>query len=274
MLITSPNENTAKAEVIDDGSAQTIEAPYEVTGPEAPDARPDSTKYAGEFSSVEELEARYAELKAQLEQGTKPEGETEAKPEGEAEEKPDEDKDDLESDAAEILKVAGLDVKPFSEEFARDGKLSEDSYRKLEEAGFPRSVVDQYIAGAKVHAVLDQQKELEIKGLVGGPDQYTEMVRWASKALTPDEIEAYDTIMHSGDEKAIRFAVMGLQARYAAAEVSEPSFVQGRATAAPKRGDVFRSAAEVTAAMRDPRYGKDPAYTRDVEQKLYRSDVF
>lgn len=273
MLITSANENTAQAEVIDDGSAQTIEAPYEVTGPEAPASRTDTTKYAGEFSSVEELEARYAELKAQLEQGIKPEGEPEEKPEGEAEEKPEE-KDDLEEEAAEILKVAGLDVKPFSDEFARDGQLSEDSYRKLEEAGFPRSVVDQYIAGAKAHAVLDQQKESEIKGLVGGPDQYTEMVRWASKALTPDEIEAYDAIMHSGDEKAIRFAVMGLQARYAAAEVSEPSFVQGRATAAPKRGDVYRSAAEVTAAMRDPRYGKDPAYTRDVEQKLYRSDVF
>jgi len=38
--------------------------------------------------------------------------------------------------------------------------------------------------------------------------------------------------------------------------------------------DEFRSTAQVVAAMKDPRYGKDSAYTKDVEQKLGRSSVF
>ena len=38
-------------------------------------------------------------------------------------------------------------------------------------------------------------------------------------------------------------------------------------------GDVFRSQAEVVAAMSDPRYDADPAYRQDLIQKLDRSDV-
>ena len=37
--------------------------------------------------------------------------------------------------------------------------------------------------------------------------------------------------------------------------------------------DVFRSPAEVVAAMQDPRYDRDPAYRQDVFDKLGRSDV-
>ena len=39
-----------------------------------------------------------------------------------------------------------------------------------------------------------------------------------------------------------------------------------------KSGDVFRSQAELVAAMNDSRYDRDPAYRQDVIEKLYRSD--
>ena len=37
--------------------------------------------------------------------------------------------------------------------------------------------------------------------------------------------------------------------------------------------EVFRSQAEVVAAMGDPRYEKDPAYRQDLIEKLDRSNV-
>jgi hypothetical protein len=43
--------------------------------------------------------------------------------------------------------------------------------------------------------------------------------------------------------------------------------------AAAQTGDVFRSQAEVVAAMGDPRYDRDPAYRQDVFDKLDRSNV-
>ena len=38
--------------------------------------------------------------------------------------------------------------------------------------------------------------------------------------------------------------------------------------------EVFGSNAEITAAMKDPRYESDPAYRQDVLDRLERSDVF
>ena len=43
--------------------------------------------------------------------------------------------------------------------------------------------------------------------------------------------------------------------------------------AADSRGDVFRSQAELVAAMADPRYDSDPAYRADVVEKLNSSDL-
>ena len=37
--------------------------------------------------------------------------------------------------------------------------------------------------------------------------------------------------------------------------------------------DVFRSQAELVAAMSDARYDKDPAYRQDIIEKLDRSDL-
>ena len=37
--------------------------------------------------------------------------------------------------------------------------------------------------------------------------------------------------------------------------------------------DTFGSVAQVTDAMNDPRYSKDPAYRKEVEDKLARSSV-
>ena len=47
--------------------------------------------------------------------------------------------------------------------------------------------------------------------------------------------------------------------------------LQGKA--ADSRGDVYRSQAELVAAMGDPRYDSDPAYRADVIQKLDQSDL-
>jgi hypothetical protein len=67
-----------------------------------------------------------------------------------------------------------------------------------------------------------------------------------------------------------KLAVEGLKAKYEAANGVRPALVKGGGNSVG--GDAFRSAAEQVAAMRDPRYGKDPAYTRDVEAKSMRSN--
>ena len=232
----------------------TIEAPYEETGPNDPNATPPTD--GGDSHTPDQVD------------GNEPQDEGSNDTPS-----PDQDGDQSSSDAvASTLKAAGLNMDDFTREFTESGTLSEESFQKLEKAGFPRPLVEQYLAGAKVNVTIAKEQEAEIKGTVGGPEAYKALTQWAADNLNADEIEAYNSIMASGDIKAIKFAVSGLKARYDAQ--AEPNLIRGNARPAAAKTDVFRSAAEVVAAMKDSRYGKDPAYTRDVEMKLARSDVF
>jgi len=58
---------------------------------------------------------------------------------------------------------------------------------------------------------------------------------------------------------------------YKDSEGFEPDLIGGKLSA--NSSDVFRSSQEVMAAMSDPRYLQDPAYTQDVQEKLIRSEV-
>ncbi len=235
----------------------TIEAPYEETGPNDLNAAPSAAADdGGDNHTPNQVD------------GNEPQDEgTNDTP------SPDQEGDQSSSDAvASTLKAAGLNMDDFTREFTESGTLSEESFQKLEKAGFPRPLVEQYLAGAKVNVTIAKEQEAEIKGTVGGPEAYKALTQWAADNLNADEIEAYNNIMASGDIKAIKFAVAGLKARYDAQ--AEPNLIGGNARSTTTKTDVFRSAAEVVAAMKDSRYGKDPAYTRDVEMKLARSDVF
>ena len=70
---------------------------------------------------------------------------------------------------------------------------------------------------------------------------------------------------------AIGIAFQGLQSQYNEANGYEGRMLQGKP--ASSAGDVFRSQAELVAAMGDPRYDTDPAYRADVVAKLDQSDL-
>jgi len=139
----------------------------------------------------------------------------------------------------------------------------------LEEAGFPRSLVEIYIQGQEA---LAQSATNEMYSLAGGEDGYKTMMTWAAENLNSSEIEAYNATVDSGDAGIIRLAVQGMVARYRSEVGTEPNLVEG--TTGAISGGRFESAAEVTAAMRDPRYQNDPAYRQRVAQMMARSSVF
>ena len=97
------------------------------------------------------------------------------------------------------------------------------------------------------------------------------MVTWAKANLTAAEINAYNAAVSSGNLDQAKLAVLGLSAKFSKANGSEPRLVQGRTTSAS--GDVFESTAQLTEAMRDPRYRNDTAFRAKVQSKLARSNI-
>lgn len=171
-------------------------------------------------------------------------------------------------DAAKALEAKNLNLEDFNKEFQANGTLSDESYKKLEEAGFPRSYVDAYIAGQQA---LAERFANEVKQVVGGDENFTAMVEWAANNVSQEEIDAYNRAVDSGDVNAAKLAVAGMYQKYQAARPDEPTLVQG--SGGRVSADVYESRQQLTADMADPRYQSDPAFRRKVIEKLGRSDI-
>lgn len=161
-----------------------------------------------------------------------------------------------------------LNLEGYASEYAETGQLSQESIQKLVQSGIPESVINNYIEG--IQALGDAQTN-QIYGMVGGETQYNSMLEWASESLDEAEIDAFNSIMDGGNTAAMQMAVRGLHARYAQINGQPSKLIQGETTG--PSGGAFRSVAEVTAAMKDPRYQKDAAYRRDVENRLRTSNI-
>ena len=210
------------------------------------------------FKSAEDMAKAYSALESKLGQGNQEQEQEEVEATGE----------ETASDVAELLDDKGLDFDVFQQEYNETGGLSDDAYAALDEAGFPRSVVDTWIQGQNA---LASQVTGEMYDIVGGQEDYNNMVSWAADTLPDSEIDAFNATMETQDPNMIRLAIQGLNARYRSE--AEPTLLQG-GSGAVSSGGRFESNAELTAAMSDPRYSKDPAYRQQVADKLAKSSLF
>jgi hypothetical protein len=139
-----------------------------------------------------------------------------------------------------------------------------------QEAETPEEVEESTDEEEEAGGLTEAQAEQLFK-MVGGEKAYKSMINWAGQNLSKEEISMYDSVMGKGDPNAIFFAVQALNAKYGDATGKEGQMLTGRG--AVDQDNSFRSQAELVQAMSDPRYDRDPAYRRDVLNKLANSDV-
>ena len=216
---------------------------------------------AGKFKDAEALEKAYIELQSKF--GSRQE-----------ESSTEETTDDVESEDTEEETISVLDA---LWEDAQNGELSKETKEQLAKMN-PAEVAAEYLKYRKqveenqapTEDISDSQVA-ELRGIAGGDEGYQEMIAWASDNLSPQDIQRYDNVIASGNYDAISFAVEALKSKYTEAMGVEGQLFKGKPAGSSK--DVFRSQAEVVAAMSDPRYDRDPAYRQDVFAKLERSDL-
>ena len=225
---------------------------------------------AGKYKNAEDLEKAYIELQKKLgdNDGVSQEGQEtqEVKDESETEE-PQAEK----SEAYSLIESA-------SDEYYKNGEtLSAETLEKFKGMS-SQDLVDGYIQMVKdnpqtaqtVADVTDSQIN-KIQNSVGGEAQYNKLVTWAGANLSEDKVKAFDDLVGTGNAAAIQLGVDALKSAYDTANGYEGRMLTGKA--AETRGDVFKSQAQLVAAMSDPRYDNDPAYRSDVVEKLNRSDL-
>jgi hypothetical protein len=216
---------------------------------------------AGKFRDAEELEKAYIELQKKL-------GNTEEETEEEVQAEETETEEVETSPAAQLISNA-------SEMYAEKGELTPEVMEEFKGMS-SQDLVNAYMEmqGNLPSAPSPDLTEAEtnsIKNEAGGDEGYTNLMQWSSDNLDAADIEAFDSLVDSGNSRLIRLAVAGLKAEMEKAVGFDGELATGRA---PRiTADVFRSQAEVVQAMSDPRYDNDPAYRQDVFDKLDRSNI-
>ena len=214
---------------------------------------------AGKYKNAEELEKGYLELQQKL-------SNKEQAPQEEAQEEEEESEAPEEVSVLDRMWEEAISGDEFSEELTKEiqGMAPTDianmylDYRQKQE--------QQPTAGSRDFS---QEEITQLKGIVGGDKNYSNMLDWAQKSLNEQEVKMFDAVMERGDPLAAFFAVRSLAYAYNDAVGYDGNMVQGKA---PRQSnDQFRSQQEVVRAMADPRYDDDPAYRREIMDKLERS---
>ena len=215
---------------------------------------------AGKFKDAEALEQAYIELQKKLGEPNEPE-------EDEGLQREEETAEEEVNPNFDILNKASQEF------YANDGEVSAET---LEELGKLDSndLISAYIelqGQQREGNDLTNEQADQIRGMAGGEEAYGQLTQWAAETLDESFITAYDNIVETGDMRMIQLALAGIQAEYERQNGFEGQMLTGKAS--QPQADVFRSQAEVVAAMQDPRYDNDPAYRNDVFQKLGRSNI-
>ena len=215
---------------------------------------------AGKYKNAQELEQGYIELQKKLGEGEAEE------PVAEAEEEEYEGEEG-EEDISILDELWEYELN--NEEFHEDAVAELQQMDPVDLANLHieyRRQVEEEGVGAKDFT---EAEMTELKGVVGGDENYQNMFQWAGANLNQQEIDMFDAVMQRGDALGAFFAIRSLAYRYNDAAGYEGKMLTGNA---PKTsGSQYRSQQEVIQAMSDPRYESDPAYRKDIMDKLNRS---
>ena len=256
-LSMEPVTNTENAESVTDLSTEEKESLLIGEDME----RQQDDLLAGKYKDPKDLETAYKELEKKL--GEKSDGDSE---EVESENETEvEASNDVEENLLDQLWEEGTNDKLSKETFEKLSKMNPVDVAKL--AMQQRSQAQQ----APQSREFTEKDVQQIQGLVGGQENYNNMMGWAAENVPDQEVNLFDAVMDRGDPLAAYFAVQSMALRYQDGVGREGQMIKGKAPKA--QGDVFNSQAELIEAQSDPRYATDEAYQEAILQKLERSNI-
>ena len=182
--------------------------------------------------------------------------------------------EDMVASAVESGKVTADDISAIKAEYAKDGKLSDASYAKLQEAGYTKRFVESFIRGQEAMA---EQYAAGIVRFAGGSEQFNRVLSHL-QTNDPSTKEALESAIMRKDVATAK-AILNLAGKTMGKAVGVKPVrtitTQGKpAAAAPAvKTEGFESKADMVKAMSDPRYLRDTKYTMEVRAKVAASSL-
>ena len=231
----------------------------------------EDTRLAGKYENAQELEKAYIELEKKLGEKSGGDSQEESSDEPQAEEKSDTEEKTEEKTESTILDDLWEQATSDKGEYSKETLEALDKMSPSELAKMHLEYRQQVADDPAATRDLSQEDVKQLKGIVGGEENYANMLTWAQQNLNETEVNMFDKVMEMGNPLAAFFAVRSLAYRYNDSIGYDGKMVTG--TAPKSDGDTFESQQEMVAAMSDKRYDNDPAYRRKIMEKLQRSDI-
>ena len=227
-------------------------------------------------------------VEEQEQQDTNTETDTEVKDEVEEQEEPTEDseKEDEKADeskaleetlkstkesvdeAAKTLSEKGIDYNALTQEYEEKGVLSDETYKKLADAGYPKAVVDTYIRGIEA---VNEGFTTAVYAAAGGKEEYGKIAKYI-ESKGQDAVDGFNDAVMNGSLSTVKMLLAGFKAEMTLRNGTQKASVLGGGTGASTSG--FANEAAMEKAMDDPRYGVDEEYTKMVTKRLSKSKFF
>ena len=166
------------------------------------------------------------------------------------------------------LSSKGVDYTKLEESYINNGKLSDEEYKQLEGVGYPKAAVDAMIAGWQAKADAFVNKIVED---AGGKREFQRIQKFVQEQ-GQSAVEAFNEIIEKSDLNVVSSYIVGIKAQMTAKYGTTNPTLAGGNTSSTVGG--YKDANEMVKAMADPRYGKDPEYMKEVEQKVAKSTFF
>ncbi len=164
--------------------------------------------------------------------------------------------------------LAPDEMQALGAEMQATGTLSEWSLSRLEQRGIPRAMALEHVAGQQARAQLFRS---EVHQYAGGPQQYEQLRMWMQQNLHPQEQQWYVQQLQGMNLATAKMAVESMAARMTASGV--PARIEG--TNHPALGQTVQPITEheMKTAMRDIRYRTDPAFRKEIQERVKVSQI-
>lgn len=164
------------------------------------------------------------------------------------------------------LRNKGVDFKQAIKEYKEAGNISSRTMANLVNAGYPKEVIESFIDGQRA---IEERFTKAVYDTAGGEEEYFKMTQWASNNLPQSTLKAFNKALDSNDLDLISMMVAGIQSKMSTTRgTSNPTILGNSVGSTEGEARGFASKQDMIKAMSDPRYARDPAYTRSVEQKM------
>lgn len=234
----------------------------------------------GKFKTPEALAEAYVNLEKKLgSQGGQEQGATDATESEDTGDTTEQEglevtQDEEEQEAEEQEVPSGIDFEKYSQSILdNNGDLTKEDYQELQtKYGLPQHIVKAYVDGLAAQNTLAETKAESIRtkvyDSVGGKENYATMQKWMKGNLSREQIESYNQAVQSDNEFMVSAAASQMYSQFQSAMGSSgQNMIQGKP--ATSNGLIaFVDMSELSAAQADPRYKTDPAYRKEVEQRM------